>query len=222
MALKDFVMAEARPLPVILILDVSGSMSVDGKITALNESVREMLETFKGQEDHQAEIHAGIITFGGDVQVHQNISPASEIEWQPMNASGSTPFGEALDKARELIEDESIIPSRAYRPTIVVVSDGQPTDNGYWKTALENFLKSNRASKAFRFAMGIGDYDRGVLEAFLEGTGMQLFEATDSATITKFFQFVTMSVSTRITSKSPDSQVDPIQVDLGTNTWDEF
>lgn len=30
--LKDFTIAEARPLPVVILADVSGSMSVDGKI----------------------------------------------------------------------------------------------------------------------------------------------------------------------------------------------
>lgn len=205
MALKKFVMAEARPLPVLLILDVSGSMSVDGKIDALNQAVKEMIEEFTKQEDHQAEIHVGIITFGGQARIHQELTPANEITWTPMGATGTTPFGAAIDAAREMIEDEEIIPSRAYRPTIVVVTDGQPTDEGYWETALDNFLTSQRASKAFRFAMGIGDYDRGVLESFLKETEMQVFEATDSTKIAKFFHFVTMSVSTRVMSKSPDS-----------------
>jgi len=206
MALKKFVMAEARPLPVLLILDVSGSMSVDGKIDALNQAVKEMIGEFTKQEDHQAEIHVGIITFGGQARIHQELTPANEISWTPMGATGTTPFGAAIDAAREIIEDEEVIPSRAYRPTIVVVTDGQPTDEGYWESALDNFLASPRASKAFRFAMGIGDFDRGVLESFLKGTEMPVFEATDSTKIAKFFHAVTMSVSTRVMSKSPDSQ----------------
>lgn len=205
MALKKFVMAKARPLPVLLVLDVSGSMSVDGKIDTLNKAVEEMIQEFTKQEDHQAEIHVGIVTFGGQTRIHQDIIPASDITWTPMGASGQTPFGAAIDATRELIENEEVIPSRAYRPTVVVVTDGQPTDDGYWETALQNFLNSHRASKAFRYAMGIGDYDRSVLEKFLQGTEMPVFEASDSAKITKFFHFVTMSVSTRVMSKSPDS-----------------
>lgn len=222
MALKKFVMAEARPLPVLLILDVSGSMSVEGKIDALNQAVKEMIQEFTKQEDHQAEIHVGIITFGGQARIHQELTPANEISWTPMGATGTTPFGAAIDAAREMIEDEEIIPSRAYRPTIVVVTDGQPTDEGYWETALDNFLTSPRASKAFRFAMGIGDYDRAVLESFLKETEMQVFEATDSTKIAKFFHFVTMSVSTRVMSKSPDSPDTSPDPRFDTDLDDEF
>lgn len=42
-----FVMPQARMLPVILLLDVSGSMSYDSKMDELNNSVREMLESFQ-------------------------------------------------------------------------------------------------------------------------------------------------------------------------------
>ena len=38
--LKEFVMASARPLPVIILADISGSMSTNGKIDALNDAIR--------------------------------------------------------------------------------------------------------------------------------------------------------------------------------------
>ena len=41
-SLKEFTVSSARPLPVILLADVSGSMAVDGKIDALNGAVAEM------------------------------------------------------------------------------------------------------------------------------------------------------------------------------------
>ena len=44
--LKEFVMASARPLPVIILADISGSMSTNGKIDALNDAIAEMIETF--------------------------------------------------------------------------------------------------------------------------------------------------------------------------------
>ena len=53
---EGFVMPEARMLPVILLLDVSGSMSYDAKMDELNSSVREMLESFQKEQIVQAEI----------------------------------------------------------------------------------------------------------------------------------------------------------------------
>ena len=60
---EGFVMPEARMLPVILLLDVSGSMSYDAKMDELNSSVKEMLESFQEEQIVQAEICVSIITF---------------------------------------------------------------------------------------------------------------------------------------------------------------
>ena len=42
--LAEFTATTARPLPVILLADISGSMEADGKIQALNRAAREMRE----------------------------------------------------------------------------------------------------------------------------------------------------------------------------------
>ena len=61
-----FVMPQARMLPVILLLDVSGSMSYDSKMDELNNSVREMIESFKKEQIVQADICVSIVTFGSE------------------------------------------------------------------------------------------------------------------------------------------------------------
>jgi uncharacterized protein YegL len=202
MALKDYAIPDARPLPVILMLDVSGSMGVEGKIQSLNSAVKEMISNFKEQDDSQAEIHVGIITFGGAAKFHQEILPASETTWTDLSADGGTPMGASFDLARELIEDVTKISGRAYRPTMVLISDGMPTDN--WQGPLTSLLNSERASKAFRFAMGIGTTDDVVLTQFLNDPENRVFNADEADQIKKFFRFITMSVTSRIQSKSPD------------------
>src|SRR5690606_12720836 len=52
--LKEFTMSSARPLPVIVLADVSGSMSANGKIDALNDAVSEMIATFAEEDDTRA------------------------------------------------------------------------------------------------------------------------------------------------------------------------
>jgi uncharacterized protein YegL len=66
MSLKKFTIAKARALPVLILADTSGSMSVDGKISVLNEAIQNMVSTFKQESARQAEIQVGLITFGGD------------------------------------------------------------------------------------------------------------------------------------------------------------
>ena len=95
MSLKKFAVAKARALPVIILADTSGSMSVGGKIAALNEAVQNMVSTFRQESARQAEIQVGLITFGGDkAEMHLPLAKASEIEaMQPLEAIGRTPMG---------------------------------------------------------------------------------------------------------------------------------
>ena len=204
--LKEFTSQTARPLPVILLADVSGSMGVDGKIQALNHAVREMIEAFQDESDLRAEIHVSVITFGGQSRVHLPLGPARDASWSDLGASGGTPMGAAFDLAREMVEDRSVVSGRAYRPTIVLVSDGQPTPPGSEVEPLRQLLASERGGKAFRMALAIGaDADHAVLQAFLADPEARVYRADEARQIRQFFQLVTMSVSARSRSANPNS-----------------
>ena len=97
--LKEFTTSAARPLPVILLADVGGSMAAEGKIDALNQSVREMLSTFASTDDLRAEIHVAIVTFGGEARLHTPLQPASAVKWSDMVADGGTPMEIASNTA---------------------------------------------------------------------------------------------------------------------------
>lgn len=202
---SKFTAPKAKPLPVILLLDASGSMS-GAKIQNLNEAVKDMLSSFRDTENSETEIHVGIITFGEEVKLHQPLASASAITFHDLNASGMTPLGTALKMAKAMIEDKNVVPSRAYRPTVVLVSDGQPTDD--WQQPLADFIKDGRSSKCDRMAMAIGaDADQSVLGKFIEGTKSPLFFAENATQLRDFFKFVTMSVTIR--SQSKDKNVTP-------------
>lgn len=199
---KSFTISAPRPLPVIVLADVSGSMSVDGKIEVLNDSIETMARDFASQDDRSGEIQVAVIAFGGEsARLVQAPVPARDFAWHAMEADGRTPLGHALAMVRELLEDRDQIPSRAYRPTLILVSDGQPNDE--WEEPLQQLLASERASKAFRVAVAIGaDADRDVLRDFLGDRSAKVFEANEARDISEFFRRVTMSVSRALTSGS--------------------
>jgi len=209
---SKFTAPAARPLPVILLLDVSGSMS-GAKILNLNDAVKDMLSTFCDTENSETEIHVAIITFGSEVKLHQPLTSSSKISWHDLSASGGTPLGTALKMAKAMIEDKSVIPSRAYRPTVVLVSDGRPNDD--WRQPLEDFIKDGRSAKCDRMAMAIGaDADEGVLGKFIEGTQNRLFYAENAKQLREFFTFVTMSVTIRSQSKDKNVVPDPSAIEV--------
>lgn len=214
---KKFTTPTAKPLPFVLLLDVSGSMS-GSKIDNLNKAVEDMLDTFAQEEKMETEILVSVITFGSQVNLHVPYTKASQVQWQSLQADGMTPMGTALKMAKAMIEDKETTPSRAYRPTIVLVSDGQPNDS--WEKPLEDFISEGRSSKCLCWAMGIGrDADKGVLERFISKTPYlanevpnRVFEAKEARDIHQFFQLLTMSTMSRSQSKNPN--VVPASIDL--------
>jgi len=207
--MKDFVYQTARTLPVILLLDTSGSMFENNKIGAMNHAVRDMLTSFKHYSSTVASISVAIITFGGaSANVHLPMTAIDELDlsaFQDMEANGMTPMGEAISIAKSIIENKEQIPSRAYRPTVVLVSDGMPNDR--WEEPLEEFKHEGRSAKCYRMAMGIR-VDRGsdaynVLKNFTSDEE-QVFDASDAAEISKFFRYVTMSTTARIKTANPN------------------
>ena len=213
-----FTAPKARPLPVVLLLDVSGSMSGD-KILHLNHAVRDMLETFRDTATSETEISVAIITFGAQVTLHQKLTSAADIEWNDLSARGSTPLGVALQMAKAMFEDKDVVPSRAYRPTVVLVSDGQP-DSG-WEEPMQQFISDGRSAKCDRMAMAVGaDADEAVLGKFIAGTSRELFYAANAGQLKAFFKFVTMSVTMRTQSQTPNAVPDASAIDVKPATID--
>ncbi len=214
----DFLYQTARPLPVILLLDTSGSMSQNGNIETMKNAVREMLQNFKSSSNTIVSIQVGIISFGGsDAKVIQPLTDAASIDVDCMKdaaASGGTPMGDAIKLAKQIVDDKNQVPGRAYTPTVVVVTDGWP--NPGWEGPLDDFIHNGRSAKCDRMAMGIGKESktgpaREVLQKFISRPE-SLFSADDATQISEFFRFVTMSTITRSRSTNPNIVADKASV----------
>lgn len=194
----------AKKLPVILLLDVSGSMSGE-KINTLYDSVVEMVSSFVAAQAKETLIDVSIITFGSSVELHTPYTSVADLQQSGISrfrADGMTPMGMALTMAKDMIDDKSTTPSNIYRPAVVLVSDGQPNDS--WEKPLSNFVSNGRSSKCQRFAIAIGnDADQNVLLKFT-GEKNNVFFAENAADVADCFQKFTMSVSTRATSQNPN------------------
>ena len=203
--LNDFIYQTPRILPVVLLLDTSGSMEQDGKIETLNQAVNEMIKSFKGLDSTNAQIAIAIYTFGGSANQYLPLCKPSECGQVNLEADGMTPLGAALNMAKTLIEDKTEIDSRSYRPIVVLVSDGMPNDD--WEVAFNNFKNDGRTSKCCRMAMGIGVLDATpeyqMLCEFVSNEE-KVFTPKDTREIMKFFNYVTMSVGVRSHSQNPN------------------
>ena len=203
-SLSDFAVQKARVLPVIIAVDRSGSMSKDDKIGALNLALKNCINSLREWNTYRVEIQVALYSFGGDgVTCDCGLMPAGSVSFREYQAYGGTPIGMTLTEIKSLIEDREQIPSRSYAPTVVLLTDGVATDAT--AVPLDAFVKEGRSAKAFRIAMAIGDdADMAFLQQYVSEPEY-LVTGESAADIKNFFKFVTMSVSQRSTSATPNS-----------------
>ncbi|MER7283824.1 VWA domain-containing protein [Dactylosporangium sp. NPDC000244] len=191
-----------------MLADVSGSMDGD-KIVQLNRSIAAMFDAFGAEDSVRGEIHVAVVAFGGDEAVlHQPMVPASRIGWADLTPRGRTPMGSAFTRARELLDDTEAVPERAFPPTLVLVSDGMPTDD--WEAPLDALLSSHWGSRALRVAVGIGtdrtaDADE-VLRTF-STPGVRVMRTDQVHEISGLFRWVTATVMTTLHERTGQQAV---------------
>ena len=215
MVLNDFSITKERALPILILADTSGSMKENGKIQALNMAIQRMIVALRNVEDIRGIFKVSIITFGDEkVEIQQYPTDVNTIVFEELEANGSTPMGTAIAKVTELVEDKSVIKSKDYLPTIVLISDGYATDYPKGKPrTIEDYLKwepivqmheGERSKKCLRLALSVDSAtDKNMLQAFLNN-GTSPIEAVDAEDIIKAFQWITMSSISRMSSVNPN------------------
>ena len=199
-----------RFMPVVLLLDVSGSMDGD-KIDNLYTATTKMIETFAEQGKKEIRYKIAIITFGASVDYHTPYTDATKDfanNLPRFYADGMTPLGTALRMAKDLIEDKTETKSKWYRPAVVLVSDGYPNDS--WEAPLRDFVSNGRTARCQRLSMGIGnDADYDMLKDFasedtekISGTDKLCFKAERAADIVKVFKLISVSISQTVSQNS--------------------
>ena len=202
-----------RALPIFILADISSSMRGE-KINQLNLALREMIQELKNTPNIPGKFKLSLITFNSQVKIVQPLEDVDKIELPQLHESGVTVMEDALKEVAKLIEDHNVVDSRSYTPTIVLMSDGAPTDctghrlnvNNDWEPL--RVLHTGRCARAQRLALAIGaDADKEILRYFIDNPEIPLIEAANAAEISRFFKWVTMSVITRMKSTNPNDIV---------------
>ena len=167
-----------RPLHFIWIADCSGSMGVDGKIQALNTAIREAIPHMRkvAQENPNAQVLVRAVRFSNGAYWHvAQPVPVEQFEWTDLQAEGATDMGKAL----RLVAEQLKVPpmaERALPPVLVLISDGQPTDD--FASGLKALLDEPWGRKAVRIAIAIGgDANPEVLQRFINNPELRPLQA---------------------------------------------
>jgi len=155
-----------RPLHFFWIVDCSGSMDGE-KIGTVNHAVSstipEMAEAAKDNPNAQLLVRTLKFSSGAS-WVTTNPVKIEDFAWDDLEASGVTDMGKAFDLLAAQLTIPPM-PERALPPVLVLLSDGQPTDD--YKQNLTKLLSLPWGKKSVRIAIAIGqDADMGVLSEF--------------------------------------------------------
>jgi uncharacterized protein YegL len=157
-----------RPLHFIYLCDCSGSMAAQGKMQALNQAIRQSLPGMAevARENPEARVLVRAIRFADQAAWHlPEPTPVQQLQWQDLQAGGITAMGEALTLLAAALQSPPM-EERALPPVLVLISDGQPTDD--FETGLALLMRQPWAQKAVRLAIALGhDADLEVLQQFI-------------------------------------------------------
>ncbi|NKC14208.1 MAG: VWA domain-containing protein [Gammaproteobacteria bacterium] len=184
-----------RPLHFIFIADCSYSMA-GGKIQALNHAIREAIPHMRevAHGNPNAEVLVRALKFSSGAQWHVSQPTAvDEFEWTDLSANGMTSMGQAL----RLVTDDALktppMPERALPPVLVLISDGQPTDD--FEGGLQTLMAEPWGKKAVRLAIAIGeDADTHVLQRFIGHAEIQPLQANNSQDLVNYIRWASTAV----------------------------
>jgi uncharacterized protein YegL len=194
-----------RPLHFIFILECSGSMTYEGKIQSLNHAIREAIPHMKdvAEGNPNAELLVRAIKFSSGAEWHiSQPTPVDNFAWADVSAIGVTDMGRAFS----MVADQLKIPpmtDRALPPVLVLISDGQPTDD--YSTGLDAIMKQPWGKKSVRIAIAIGrDADNEVLQKFIGHSELKPLQADNADALVKYIRWVSTAVVGA--ASSPPSQ----------------
>lgn len=180
-----------RRLPVYLLLDTSGSMSGE-PIEAVKNGVQIMISSLRQNPQAIETAFLSVITFDTTAQQIIPLTDLASFQMVDIKATGVTALGEALklvsNKINTEVQKTTTEQKGDWKPLVFIMTDGIPTDD--WQSGLNEFKKTK---VAFTVACAAGNgADTNILKQITDN--VVSLDTADSASISKFFQWVTASI----------------------------
>ena len=192
-------------LPIIYVLDTSGSMTGD-RIAAVNAAMNETMEVLRDVSNNNptAELKIGVLQFSSGAKwiTDTGLVFMDDFFWNDLRAGGLTDMGSALKELDLKLSRKGFLDSEVgYKaPVIIFMSDGEPTDD--YESALKKINENNKWFKlSSKIAMAVGDdANENVLKKIV-GNSEAVIKVDDLETLKSLIRVVSVT-SSQIGSKS--------------------
>jgi len=193
--------------PVVLLLDTSGSMQ-GSAIQELNNAIVKLKDDILSDPILAQRLEVGIVCFDDDARVERPIDLiTTDTEMPTLTVGGVTNVVSGMNKAIELVEERKTFyksnGEQYYRPFIVLITDGAPTNTPDEIEALDVQIQQLSDNKKFVFIpFGVDGADMQLLAKLAVQSADERLKNQAKAwqikDVTKFadvFAFVSSSIS---------------------------
>jgi len=144
-----------RALKIYWLVDVSGSMAGD-KVATVNRAIKACIDPLKdaAEDNPEARMYVRAMKFSNGAQWHTGETEIEQFQWHDLDADGWTDTGAALKLMAEELTPEKM-GSRALPPVIILMSDGEATDD--YESGINALLSHRWGKKSVRIAIAIGN-----------------------------------------------------------------
>ena len=193
-------------------------MAAQGKMQSLNQAIRQSLPGMArvARDNPEARVLVRAVAFADQASWHiSEPTPVEDLHWRDLQASGCTAMGAALRLVAEQLHTPPM-EERALPPVLVLISDGQPTDD--FDAGVARLMQEPWAQKAVRLAIALGhDADLEVLQQFIgaapanqrERSPRRPLQASNATSLAQYIQWASTAVvgaASMPTSRMGDSQ----------------
>jgi uncharacterized protein YegL len=211
---NEFIMNPENRCPCILVLDTSGSMSGE-PINELNSGLQQFARELAADSLASKRVECAIVTFGDSVELACDFVTADRFVAPILSASGATPMGEAINMALDKIAERKQTYKQNgisyFRPWLLLMSDGEPTDASIWPTAAVRAKQEQTKKSLILHSIGVGSANLARLGEFSVSPAMRL----QGLKFSEFFRWLSASLGAR--SRSQPGQA--ISLEDPTKTW---
>lgn len=202
----------------LLLLDTSGSM-IGNPIDNLNNAINTFKNEVVKDEKTRNIVDIAVVEFNDETNVVQVFVPIEELIPVKLEAGGTTEMGDAILTAIDMVDERSRFYHQTgtvpYKPWIVLISDGGPTDD--ITNAVKKIKEHEENGKVKVFALGVEGYDSQTLHRLAGKKVMRL----QGHSFDGFFNWLNKSMrSMSKVAPGEKPQAEPLPDDVSKDTSD--
>ena len=200
-----------KSMGMFFLIDTSGSM--EGRsIAAVNDAMREVLPDIQDISNNNADAKIKLAVMSFSSGTNWETTEPQELDsyrWKDLEAGGVTDMGAAFKELNSKLDRNAFLqdPAGVKMPVIILISDGEPTDD--FREGLKVLQQNKWYKRSIKVALGVDDANMDVMEEFT-GSCESAIYLRDKSNLKKLIRIVSVTSSTVGSKKAGDAEDDAI------------